>query len=100
MQIDSDEEARQAEEEEVRQLQAQQVEGLDDDDYGLPGFAAEPSLEDQVAAGGGSRAAAAAEVETVDIDVEGLTEGERLTHLAAGMQPALGGGPPLGGSRG
>jgi hypothetical protein len=81
--VDSDAEAAAAEEEEVRALQAQQVQGMDDDDYALPGFsgAAEPSLEQQVAAGGRSAAAAAAaaaggvEVETVAKDMEGLTSG-------------------------
>jgi len=53
----------------------------DDEDYGLTGFSggegqAEPSLEQQLAAGGRTAAAGGAvEVETVDKDVAALTSG-------------------------
>jgi hypothetical protein len=79
-QVDSDEEARQAEEEEVLALQAAQAAGLQDDDFGLHAFAPEPADDTQLqqqqgAAGGRATAAAAAEVETVAVDMEGLTPG-------------------------
>lgn len=74
-QVDSDEEARQAEEEEVLALQAAQAAGLQDDDFGLHSFAPEPDATQQQGTGAGRVTAAAAEVETVSVDMEGLTAG-------------------------
>lgn len=73
-------------------LQAAQAAGLQDDDFGLHSFAPEPDTTQQQGTAAGRVTAAAAEMETVTVDMEGLTAGRWRLELRGdrGLRDAAG----------